>query len=137
MTAKREGRPIFRVLVVDDNKTTLDVLRLVMGNVPQYELQVTAAPGGKEALRALEGGSFDLALFDAMMPDMDGFDLLRQVVPRHPGMPVVTMTAYAGSFSRKRAMDLGAFDFLEKPFRVKDLTVLVERVLATRGPGRG
>lgn len=127
-----EGRS-FRVLVVDDNRTTLDLMREFFGVMEDYKVEVITASGGQEAITALEEGAFDVVFTDVMMPDMDGFELLRRVVPKYPELPVVTMTAYIGRFRRQRALDLGAFDFLEKPFRVDDLTTLVDRVLARRG----
>ncbi|MBI4576217.1 MAG: response regulator [Planctomycetes bacterium] len=120
--------PRFRVLVVDDNRTTLDLMREFFSVIHDYRVEVTVATGGKEALDRVRAEPFDLVFTDVMMPGMDGFDLLSRLVKERPGLRVVAMTAYDDVFRAQKARDLGAFEFLQKPFTVAELTRVLDRV---------
>lgn len=102
-----------RVLVVDDERDTLDLIDLTL-RTAGYEISL--ANSGAESLELLRQDNFDIVLLDIMMPDMSGFDVLRTLkaeMNSHP--PVVFLTAKAMPEDRQEGMDLGADDFLAKP----------------------
>ncbi len=115
-----------RVLVVDDERA----MRLGVAEVlERHGFAVTAVDSGAAALAALAEGSFALVVSDMRMPIMAGAELLAAVQERHPGVPMVMMTAYGTVEDAVAAMKAGARDFLTKPFAPGDLVHLVRNVL--------
>jgi CheY-like chemotaxis protein len=112
------------ILVVDDGQQNRDILsrRLV-----RQGYEVFAVAGGLEALAVMRSRSFDLVLLDIMMPDMDGFEVLRQLKndPSQSDIPVVMISALSAVDNIARCIALGADDYLSKPF---DPTLLKARV---------
>ena len=106
--AKRHGR----VLIVDDEKSVREMLRKVL----EYEnYEPVEAESGPSALEVLEGGEFDAMLLDIRMPGMDGMEVLKKVVERHPAVPVIMISGHGTISTAVEATKLGAFDFFEKP----------------------
>lgn len=103
-----------KILVVDDTKTNIEVLEGILSN--DYDMYV--ALNGKKALMLAEKVKPDLILLDVMMPEMDGYETLRQM--RANGLventPVIFLTAKADSKSEQTGLDLGAVDYITKPF---------------------
>ncbi len=103
-----------KILVVDDTKTNIEVLEGILSN--DYDMYV--ALNGKKALTLAEKVKPDLILLDVMMPEMDGYETLRQM--RANGLvenaPVIFLTAKADSKSEQTGLDLGAVDYITKPF---------------------
>jgi two-component system response regulator PilR (NtrC family) len=95
--------------------------------------QVTSTDQAREALRLLETESFDLAISDLRMPDMNGLDLLEKSRSFDPDLPFIFITAYASSDTAIEALKLGAFDYVTKPFQVEELRNLVNNALEARG----
>ncbi len=127
-----------RILVVDDERP----MRLGITEVLERQgFGVTAVESGPAALAALAEGGFALVLSDMRMPVMTGAELLAAVQDRHPGLPMVMMTAYGTVEDAVAAMKAGARDFLTKPFSPPDLLHLVRNVLRdpgeARDPGEG
>jgi len=118
------------VLLVDDEPK----IRLALESALRDDgYEVVAAAGAREAQRLLADRLFDVLVLDNMMPDMTGLDLLRElagttVEDERP--QVVVMTAYATIESAIEAMRLGAYDYLQKPFEVEELLVVVHRALS-------
>src|SRR6476620_6790 len=114
-----------RLLVVDDEKN----LRLVV----QKELtrqghEVQTAADGEEAWQAMEAQDFDVVLCDINMPRLDGIGLLRRLCERMPNRPeMIMLTGQATVETAIEAMKLGAYDYLTKPYRIAELSVLVEQ----------
>src|SRR6476469_2329978 len=102
------------ILIADDNADSRELLRLFL----QDQHQVTFAMGGQGALNQLRAHPFDLLLLDITMPEMDGFQVLehlrREPLPRH--VPVIVISALTDMDSVVRCIELGAEDFLTKPF---------------------
>lgn len=94
--------------------------------------QVHWANCGAGALEAASDGSFDLLLQDVKLPDADGLDILHDLLNRQPGCHAMVMTGQATVEMAVRAMKLGAFDFITKPFDVSLLMLKLERVLEYR-----
>jgi DNA-binding NtrC family response regulator len=115
-----------RILVVDDESG----MRLGLTEVLERRgYAVTAVESGAAALAALGAGDFALAISDMRMPGMTGAELLRALRERHPGLPVVMITAYGTVEDAVAAMKAGARDFLTKPFAPQDLLHLVRGIL--------
>jgi DNA-binding NtrC family response regulator len=115
-----------RILVVDDERA----MRLGVTEVlERHGFAVTAVESGAAALAALADGGYALVISDMRMPVMTGPELLAAVQERHPGLPMVMMTAYGTVEDAVAAMKAGARDFLTKPFSPPDLVHLVRNVL--------
>ena len=110
------------VLVVDDDEAILDIVRdtLVLENIP-----VVTAQDGVAALQEVETGPVSLVLLDMRMPGMDGWQFARTARERGLNLRIVVMTA--AQDANKWARDIGAVDFLEKPFDLARLIAVVER----------
>jgi two-component system response regulator PilR (NtrC family) len=115
------------ILVVDDEQSMREFLTVLLEN---QGYRVIAAPDGERALTLITEQLPDLVISDVRMPKMDGIDLLTRVREQHPHLPVVMMTAYASSDSTIRAMQLGADDYITKPFRIDEIRLVVEKALA-------
>ena len=116
------------ILLVDDEGKILQAL----GDALRAEgYDVVAADSAREAQRRLAGRLFDVCVVDHLMPDMTGLDLVRELGAAPPGErpQVIMMTAYATVENAIEAMKLGAFDYLQKPFEVDELLVVVRRAL--------
>ena len=116
---------MLKVLIVDDEENTrLALSRYLSGQ----SCQIAAATDGGTALRQLNHQSFDLVITDINMPGMNGLQFLDQMMHRHPAVPVIMMTAYAGIDSYLQSKNLGAFEYLVKPVRLADLKTLIDHV---------
>ncbi len=118
-----------RVLVVDDDPEIREVLAM---RLEAMGLSVTAVGGPREALGQLDGGGFDLALFDLRMEPMDGIALMEAAHQRQSGLPVLIMTAHGSIEDAVAAIQRGAFDYLTKPFVPDELRARVGRALSER-----
>lgn len=116
-----------RILVVDDDPHMQQAIStcLARGN---YQLTVVA--NGLAALEQLEQDTYDLIITDQQMPQMSGLELLTTLEKRGSEIPVVMITAYGTITQAVEAMQLGAADFITKPFSAPDLERIVDRVLS-------
>ncbi len=116
---QRAQEPEGEVLVVDDNPDMRAYVARVLGR----RFRVRTASSGSEALSAIEASPPDLVLSDVMMAGIDGFELLQRLreEPRFAALPVVFLTAQAGSHAELHGLDVGADDYLVKPFSAEDL----------------
>ena len=115
------------VLVVDDEPKILKALERALR---EEGLDVVATTHPREAQRLMAARFFDVLVIDNMMPEVTGLDVLRELAGGTGDRPqVVMMTAYATIESAIEAMRLGAFDYLQKPFEVDELLVVVRRAL--------
>jgi CheY-like chemotaxis protein/HPt (histidine-containing phosphotransfer) domain-containing protein len=128
-----------RVLVVDDNATSRRILQEVL---TQWRMRPVTASGGRAALVELEkaaraGRPYALVLFDADMPEMDGFVLAEEIKrrPRLVRASIMMLTSTAPSDDRERCRELGISSYLTKPIKQSDLLDSIMSVLQT-GPGR-
>jgi DNA-binding NtrC family response regulator len=121
-----------RVLLVDDDP---GVRSLLVRLLRAQGHETAEAESGVKALEFLEESNADLVVSDLRMPGMSGLALLELVKKRVPHVPIVLLTAYASPETTVDAVQLGAFDYLEKPFRNDVLLSVVERAL-TAGKGR-
>lgn len=108
-----------KILVVDDDKESLTLL----GRMLQTMFQTVLVNSGKDALQAAIREIPDLILLDVNMPDMDGFEVCKRLreQPGTRNIPVVMLTNVTNVDSRVRGLDLGADDYISKPFQAKEL----------------
>ncbi|HEX8472529.1 MAG TPA: sigma-54 dependent transcriptional regulator [Pyrinomonadaceae bacterium] len=114
------------ILIVDDEQGMRQLLSLVFGRAGH---QVRAAENGRHALTMLREDPADLIISDVKMPDMNGIELLRAARELMPDVAVVMMTAFATVETAREAFKLGADDFVQKPFDVDELKLIVEKAL--------
>ncbi|HWJ82511.1 MAG TPA: response regulator transcription factor [Nocardioides sp.] len=125
--------PGTRILVVEDEPAILDMLAMSLAFVG-YD--VARASTGSEAQAQAEGAQVDLALLDVMLPDTDGFALLRRLRQVHPEMAAVFVTARDALEDRLTGLTLGGDDYVTKPFSLEEVVARVGVVLRrTRSSG--
>jgi two-component system KDP operon response regulator KdpE len=125
---------VIRVLVVDDEPAIRRALR-----PPLMELgfQVAEASRGEEALQALRGGGFDAVLLDINMPGIGGIETLRRIRGIAPRLPVLMLTVRDSEEDKVEALDLGADDYVTKPFSTRELIARIRSaVRRVRAPAR-
>ncbi len=114
------------LLIVDDEPGMRQLLSHVFGRAGHA---VRAAENGTKALELLKQAPADLVISDVKMPDMNGIELLRRLREFLPDAAVVMMTAFATVETAREAFKLGADDFIQKPFDVDELKLIVEKAL--------
>ncbi len=115
------------ILVVDDHKEIRDLLAMFL---VKHGLRVTAAADAAEARRHLKAGSFDLIVLDIMMPGEDGLSLCRYLSETSsPSPPVILLTAVAEETDRIIGLEVGADDYVTKPFNPRELLARIRAVL--------
>lgn len=113
-----------KLLIVDDEQSYRQLLTLVFEGDGH---QIRTAMNGREALALLEQEPAEVIITDVRMPDMDGITLLRNARELHPDIGVVLMTAFATVDTAREAFKLGADDFIQKPFDVEELKIIVKK----------
>ncbi len=115
--------------LIDDEPIIHDVL----GQLLESEgFQVEISASGEEALKKFEEQKFDLTLLDLLMPGMDGLEVLKQVRKIDPEALVIIITAYASVESALTAIRMGAYDYIQKPFKNDELLMTIRRALEHR-----
>jgi len=123
-------RPL--ILSVDDEQ---DVTELVEFHLTRVGCDVVTASNGRDALQAVARRRPDLILLDLMLPDIDGFGVC-EILRRDPAtatIPILLLTAWATDDARNFGLELGAIDYLTKPFSPRELTRRVQWILSLRG----
>lgn len=122
--------PAAHVLVVDDNEMNLQVIESLL---ERYQMKVTRAASGREALEKIETMNYDVVFMDHMMPEMDGVETLHRIRNKvgtyYRKVPVIALTANAIAGARERFLAEGFTDFLEKPIEVSVLLRVLRRNL--------
>lgn len=120
-----------KLLLVEDDRS-------IVTNLTEYLTKegfaVTSASGQSEALRLLEDGSFDIALLDISLSDGNGFTLCGAIKSSYR-LPVIFLTASGDEYSTVTGFDLGADDYIPKPFRPRELVSRIKNVLRLTGRG--
>jgi DNA-binding response OmpR family regulator len=114
-----------RILLVDDEESVQKLLSYPLRN-DGYE--VVAAGDGQEALDRFDEGTFDLVVLDVMLPRVDGFDVCRRLRARS-AVPIIMLTAKAEEFDKVLGLELGADDYITKPFSMREFRSRVKAVL--------
>jgi two-component system alkaline phosphatase synthesis response regulator PhoP len=114
-----------RILVVDDEPAVTDLLAY---NLRKAHYEVLVAADGDEALRLARQSAPDLILLDLMIPEVDGLDVCREL-RKTSGMPIIMITARGEEIDRVVGLELGADDYVTKPFSVRELMARIKAVL--------
>jgi two-component system alkaline phosphatase synthesis response regulator PhoP len=122
-----------KVMVVDDDAKTVELVRLYLD---RDGYQVLAAYNGLEALRLARDSCPDLIVLDLMLPDIDGLEVCR-TLRRESGVPIIMLTARTTDQDKLAGLDLGADDYVTKPFSPKELLARVRAVLRRLPEERG
>ena len=118
-----------KILIVDDEEIVIRSCRRILGD---SMFVVDSTHDGQDALRKVDETEYDLMILDIMMPGIDGLEVLQSVKERHPDVDVIMMTGLSEIQTAVKAMKLGAFDYLSKPFDPDELKHVVERALERR-----
>jgi DNA-binding NtrC family response regulator len=115
------------ILVVDDDAAMRDYLR---EELEHEGFRVEGAASGRAGVERVKQGGIDLVVSDVKMPDLDGLDLLREVREVSPAPYVITITAFGSIDTAIRAVKLGAFDYITKPFEIEQLVLVIDKALS-------
>jgi DNA-binding response OmpR family regulator len=123
-----------RILVVDDDDTVAEVVVAYLARAGHHVVRAADGAGALRAARAEPG--VDLVVLDVMLPDLDGIEVCRRL-RRDGDVPVVMLTALGGELDRILGLEVGADDYVTKPFSVRELVLRVESVLRRAGGRAG
>ncbi|HLA00095.1 MAG TPA: sigma-54 dependent transcriptional regulator [Thermodesulfovibrionales bacterium] len=115
-----------RILIVEDEKSMREVLKILLEG-ERYE--VVSASDGLEGLSYLANDIFDLVITDIKMPKVDGFELLKKTKEISPDTIVIMITAFGTTEAAIEAMKSGAYDYINKPFKIDEIRLIVEKAL--------
>ena len=117
-----------KILVVDDEQ---DIIELLSYNLIREGFDVSAATDGEEGLKKVRGEIFDIVILDLMMPGMQGMELCRILRndPKTRNIPIIMLTAKTDEVDRILGLEMGADDYLTKPFSVRELVARIKAVL--------
>jgi DNA-binding NtrC family response regulator len=107
-----------RLLLIDDEK---DFVNILSKRIKRRNIDVKKAFSGAEAIQALRGQEFDVAVLDLKMEDMDGIEVLKMLKILDPGLAVIMLTGHGSAEAAGRGIELGAFDYLTKPCEFEEL----------------
>ena len=127
--AQTAARTKGRILIVDDELVVRDSLSKWFAS---EGYQARPAGGAREALEAIQGLEFDIALLDIKMPGMDGMELQKRLRDADPDLTVIIMTGYASVETAVQALKHGAYDYITKPVDPDELSHLVAKALEHR-----
>ena len=120
-----------KVLIVDDERGVRESIRMFLKG--SYEVKTAA--NGTEAMACLIEMQPDIVLLDLRMPDMSGIEVLKNIKSIDPTVEVIIVTAYATVDTARKALRLGAFDYITKPFNPQELITIVQRGIERRLDG--
>jgi DNA-binding response OmpR family regulator len=118
-----------KLLIIDDEKDFLDI---IAERIRARGMDVSTVTSVEDALNMVEEESFDVVIMDFMMPGMNGFQTLKAIKEKKPGVQIILLTGYVPDEKRIEAKALGALDVIEKPPDLKDLIVKIKSVKAQK-----
>ena len=118
-----------QILVVDDEKRIVENITLCL---KREGFQTTGVHDGNEAIRIFEQQKFDLVLLDVSMPGMNGYEVMEHIFGMDEDALIIVITGYASVESAIRALKIGAWDYLKKPFEYADLIKTVKNALSQK-----
>ena len=113
-----------RLLLVDDEK---DFVNILSKRIKRRNIDVKKTFSGAEAIQALRGQEFDVAVLDLKMEDMDGIEVLKMLKIMDPKLAVIMLTGHGSAEAAEQGIKLGAFDYLTKPCELEEL---LEKIMA-------
>lgn len=120
-----------RVLMIEDDKA---LAVMVSEYLSKRGIEVTSKPSAKEGLKLIHQGGFEALVLDVMLPDLDGFEVCRKV-RAESDIPILMLTARGDEMDRIVGLELGADDYLPKPFNPRELLARLRAILRRRDPG--
>ncbi len=120
------------ILLVEDEK---DLAMIIADTLSARGYEVTVASDGVEGLEKFGTHIPDIVIADVMMPRLDGFGMARKIRELSPDVPVLFLTAKSGIEDVERGFEVGANDYLRKPFELRELIVRIKALLRRRTPG--
>lgn len=114
------------ILVVDDEPSIVQLARMYL---EREAFRVSSASDGKSALQSIDTQHPDLVILDVMLPELDGFEVIRQLRARNNPVPVLMVTARDEDIDKILGLELGADDYLTKPFNPRELVARVKAIL--------
>lgn len=123
-----------RVLLAEDEKSMSRALTVIL---TRNNYSVDAVYNGQDALDYITGGDYDLAILDVMMPGLDGFEVLGRIRAKGIQIPVMMLTAKSQVDDKVEGLDLGANDYLTKPFDGKELLARLRAMTRKNTPAEG
>ena len=118
-----------KILIVDDEKT---MVKIISSTLEEKKYFVKACTSSMEALHNLQKEDYDLLITDIMMPELDGMELLEKAKKLCSDIEVIIMTAFATVETAIKALRLGAYDYLIKPFSLDELEIKIKRLQETK-----
>lgn len=115
-----------KVLLIDDETSLLKLIQMSLQN---SDTTITTAETAKRGLELFLQETFDIAVCDIGLPDLDGLEVLKKLKNSRPEIPVVMITAHGSISSALQAMKTGAYDYVQKPFEPEELKIVLERAL--------
>ncbi len=121
-------RKMKRVLVIEDDP---DIVELLRYNLEKEDFQVSAATDGKIGLEMVRRGSADLLILDLMLPQLSGIEVCKEIrrSQEHETLPIIMLTARGEETDRVLGLELGADDYVTKPFSIREMVARVKAIL--------
>lgn len=120
-------------MIADDDPNVREIIRLYFN---QHQIELIEACDGMSALEKAAETKPDIVILDVMMPGMDGFEACREILKRYD-LPVIMLTAKGDEFDRVLGLELGADDYMTKPFSPRELVARIKAVFRRMQKGRG
>jgi DNA-binding response OmpR family regulator len=130
MNGDTEAKKRAKILLVEDE---VNLARPLQFNLEQEGYEVLSTSSGKEALLLQDKEDFDLIILDLMIEELDGFEVARQVRRRDQRLPILMLTARSAQQDKVHGLEVGADDYMIKPFHLRELLLRVRRMLERRG----
>jgi len=118
-----------KILIADDHSEVVELVRVTL---ERGDYEIVDASNGKEALKKVRLEKPDLVLLDVVMPKMDGFEVCRKLKkdPQTKEIPIIILTAKAQEVDKEKGREVGASDYITKPFSPSALLTKIEEILA-------
>ncbi len=114
-----------RALILEDESSLREILSIILS---EFNYEIDEAGTLQEGIEKLEENDYDLALVDLRLPDGSGMELVRRLKREKPETEVIIITAFASTETVKEAFELGVYDYVEKPFKLEDLKLILRNV---------
>jgi DNA-binding NtrC family response regulator len=129
MSIDRQTREHVTVLVVEDDEAMRELLEEELGDAGY---RVIAAPGAHAGIERVRSEPIDVVVTDLRMPDIDGFDLIRDIKATDESPHIIMITAFGSIETAIKAVKLGAYDYITKPFELEELILVIDKALGER-----
>ncbi len=120
---------LHKILVVDDEESIREFFQIMLRR-EGYDVEV--APNGAAGLEFIKGRHFDLVISDIQMPEVSGMELLAKIKEYDSDMAVIMITAFGSTETAVEAMKLGAYDYVQKPFKIDEVRIIIQQALEKR-----